>query len=159
MTARRQAAFQLCTALNAIAATVWVLLLLERSSWGRSAISDYGAALGLVGLFFLVPLGAGAVWWLRRQSPDPLSGGQRRYLRLSAAFLASTWVVSWIPMVFWAGLLGAIASHWWPLNVREGPDTAFARERFQEHFGFPPTAVDGLYCRRGWEFGDGNTSG
>ena len=60
-------------------------------------------------------------------------------------------------MVFWIGIVSAIASHHWPINIREGPDTAFAMEGFRTHFGFAPDALNGLYNQRGWEFGDGNT--
>lgn len=148
---------RICTALNAIAVVVWLMLLLERTAWGRSPVSDYGSAMGLVALFFIVPIGGAGAWWLRRRKPEPLSVWTRRYLRTSAVFLGLTWVVSCVPTVFWSGLLIVGASHHWPLNIREGPDTAFAKERFQEHFGFPPTGVGGLYCQRGWEFGDGNT--
>jgi hypothetical protein len=115
---------RLWTGLNALAAVVWVLLLLERSSWGRSPVSDYGSALGLVVLFFLVPAGCIAIWWRRRRRVERLSIGERRYLALSAVFLAVNWAVTWIPMAFWTG---------------------------------PPDDVHGLYGRRGWEFGDGNT--
>ena len=41
----------ICTALNTIAVVVWALLLLERMSWGRSPIADYGSALGPAVLF------------------------------------------------------------------------------------------------------------
>ena len=149
--------FWICTALNAIALVVWALLFLERSPWGRSPVSDYGSAVGLVVLFFLVPLTGARVWWLGRRRREPSTGWRRRYLRVSVAFLAVTWVASLIPMLFWAGILAAVASQRWPINVREGPDTEFAKEGFREHFGFPPTGVDGLYYQRGWEFGDGNT--
>jgi hypothetical protein len=150
-------AFRLATALNAIAASTWILLLLERSGWGRSRVSDYGSALGPVALFFIIPLGAAGVWWLRRRDVEPLSRWRRNYLRLSSAFLAVTWAVSLLPMIFWAGLLSVQVSTMWPLNLREGPDTEFGQACFREHFGFPPDGVDDLYCRRGWEFGDGNT--
>ena len=155
--ARPCVALRVCTALNAIAAGVWVLFLLELTAWGRSPISDYGAALGFVGLFFLIPSGAVSMWWLRRRRLEPLSASRRRYLRLSSAFLGTTWIVSCLPMIFWAGLLSLYLSTRWPINLREGPDTEFARARFEEHFGFSALGIDDLYCRRQWEFGDGNS--
>jgi hypothetical protein len=150
------AALRVCTALNAIAGTVWVLFFLERSIWGRSSLSDYGAALGPVVLLFLIPQGALSIWWLKKRRPQPLTTWPRRYLHLSTAFLATTWVASCLPIVFWTGLLSLYLSTRWPINLREGPDTQFARVQFEEHFGFSATGLDDLYCRREWDFGDGN---
>jgi hypothetical protein len=36
-------------------------------------------------------------------------------------------------------------------------DRTAAGAAVEEHFGFPPIGVNGLYYQRGWEFGDGNT--
>jgi hypothetical protein len=144
--------------LNTIALLVWVLVVLERSSWGRSRVTDYGSALGPVVLFFVIPLGFIAIWQLRRRRSAPLSAARSRLVRrLSAVFLGATWIVTWIPMIFWTALVISVASHRWPINIREGPDTGYARRQFEEHFGFAPDAAFGLHGRRGWEFGDGNT--
>lgn len=148
---------RILTALNAAAALVWTLLFLERTSWGRSRFSDYGSALGPVALFFLIPAALAVVWWLGRKRPEPQSRWRRGYRLASAAFLGLSWAASILPVIIWAGLFGHVMSERWPFSAREGPDTVFARARFQEHFGFPPAGVDRLYCRRSWEFGDGNT--
>jgi hypothetical protein len=145
------------TALNITAVGIWALLLLEVFSSSKSSISDYGSALGLVVLFFLIPVVWVRNWVGRRRRPESPRGWERRYLQLSTAFLAATWVVSWIPIAFWIGIAGTIASQRWPINMREGPDTEFAKEGFRMHFGFSPAGVDDLYYQRGWEFGDGNT--
>jgi hypothetical protein len=148
---------RIVAALTVTALVVWVLYLLDRSSWGRSAVSDYGTAFGPVLLFFVIPAGGLAAFWLRRRAAEPLSSARHRFVGLSAAFLAATWVSTWIPMIFWSVLFAEVAGHHWPINLREGPDTAFARRQFEDHFGFPPDGVSGLYARRAWEFGDGNT--
>jgi hypothetical protein len=156
MTRRPDPGLRVCTVLNVIAATVWLLFLLERSVRGRTPISDYGAALGPVVLFFLIPAGAWGAWSLSKRRPEPLTIWARRYVRLSTVFLATTWIATCLPMVFWTSLLGLFFSTRWPINLREGPDTQFARAQFEEHFGFPATGLDDLYCRREWNFGDGN---
>jgi hypothetical protein len=146
----------MCTAINTVAVVVWLLLILEWSSW-NSPLSDYGSAWGLPALFFLIPLVGVQVWWRRRRRSLPLARGARRYVLASIGFLTVTWVASWVPMIVWLGILSTIASHRWPINLREGPDTTFAKYGFQDHFGLAPERVNDLYYRRGWEFGDGNT--
>jgi hypothetical protein len=156
MTPGEQRGLQIVAVLNAMAAVVWILILFDRTA-RRGTLTDYGPALGLPALFVLIPLGGIGVWRLTRGRKPPLDVRRRLYLWLSGLFLAATWVLSLVPAVFWGGLLGLQVTYLWPVNLREGPDTSFARELFQEHFRITGDGIDDLYCRRGWEFGDGNT--
>ncbi len=45
------------TVLNLLAALLWILIVFERTSRTRNPISDLGVPIGLISLFFLVPLG------------------------------------------------------------------------------------------------------
>ena len=93
-------------------------------------------------LVVLIPVVGLIVWWLRRSGARP----RRAYALLSAAFLA----LSWVPM---AGMMmiHALVAEPWPLSLRQGPDTASAREAFRQAFGNePPASVSMLYARMEW---------
>jgi hypothetical protein len=83
-------------------------------------------------------------WWLRRR---------RLAVRVAAAVAAGlgTACVVWASTV---GLFLAALFEVWPLSLRQGPDTAFARECYAEFLqGPPPEGVTEIYCRREWGFG------
>jgi hypothetical protein len=150
--------FRLYTILNLLAALVWILIFVERTSRTRNPISDIGVPIGLISLFFLVPLSAVSIWLLTRRRKEPIPRSWATYFLLSKIFLFLSWLPSWIPMIFVAGIVSLGVSHTWPFSLSEGPDTRFAQRCFERHFGLArPPSVKEIYCRESWEFGDGNT--
>jgi hypothetical protein len=150
--------FGLYTALNLLAALLWILIVFEITSRTRNPISDIGVPIGLISLFFLVPLGAVSIWLLNRRRKESIPSSRKTYFLLSKIFLFISWLPSWIPMIFVAGIFSLGVSHTWPFSLSEGPDTRFAQRCFEKHFGLArPSSVKELYCRESWEFGDGNT--
>jgi len=140
------------TSLDLLAVLVWILFILERNPHTRSPISDYGVLIGLICLFFLIPLGALAIWLMNRKGKGPITAGKRTYFALSKLFLTISWLPSFIPIVFFMAIFEP-----WPLSLRQGPDTAFAQHRFEKVFTFTPLpSITELYCQESWEFGDGN---
>ena len=95
-------------------------------------------------LFFGIPGTAGLIHVLIKDQPD------------AAVFRESgtVWASRLITHVSWAGsaaviVLAVAVFQPWPFSLREGPDTEWAREGFEQTFGFaPPVSVEDLYCRR-----------
>lgn len=122
---------------------VWLCFALERLSPVRFALADRVVPAGLGVLFFAIPCGLATLAWLRRGPRAPLAAAQRCGRAASFIFLVLTWVPA-------AGLAVTVAAlvPLWPLTLREGPDSAFAREGFRRLFGQdPPATVQGLYYR------------
>jgi hypothetical protein len=139
--AREQTLFRLVTALDALAVLVLALFLVERSAWANP-VSDYGVPLGMVALFLALPPAAVAWAWLARRAPRPTPGRQL-YYAISKLFLT----VAWLPGAFLALLLLFVVQPW-PISLRQGPDTDYAREGFQRHLRLPPPPeVDDLHYR------------
>ena len=60
-------------------------------------------------------------------------------------------------VTIWAAILGAFyvaLIEPWPLSLRQGPDTDYARACFERYFGeAPPPDVRDVHCREEWGFG------
>jgi hypothetical protein len=139
--AREQTLFRLVTALDVLAALVLALFLVESSPWANP-VSDYGVPLGMVALFLVLPPAAVVWWWLARRAQRP-APGRRLYYAVSKLFLT----LAWLPGAFLALLLAFVVQPW-PISLRQGPDTAYAREGFARHLRFaPPAEVDDLHYR------------
>jgi hypothetical protein len=83
-------------------------------------------------------------WWLRRRHPAIRVGG-------AVVVGLGTACLIWVSTV---GLFLASLFEVWPFSLRQGPDTAFSRECYEEFLGGPPPPhVTAVYCRREWGFG------
>ena len=95
-------------------------------------------------LFFGIPGTAGLIHILIKDQPDAAVFRESRIV----------WASRLITHVSWAGSAAVIvvalaAFQPWPFSLREGPDTDWAREGFEQTFGFAaPASVEKLYCRR-----------
>ena len=95
-------------------------------------------------LFFGIPGIAGMIHVLLKDQPDAAVFRESRAI----------WASRLITHVSWAGSAAVIvialaAFQPWPLSLREGPDTAWAPEGFEQTFGFAaPASAEKLYCRR-----------
>jgi hypothetical protein len=137
------------TALAAAAIFVAAFIVAERVPALSSPISDYGALYGLLFLFVAVPFGVVVAWAVgRRRTPEPA----RRYARRLRWLLVPAWLVSAAPVAFFALLIEP-----WPLSLRQGPDTEFARGCLARHFGGEALPVSGVYCRVDSGWGDRST--
>ncbi|MGE3540481.1 MAG: hypothetical protein AB7N91_23950 [Candidatus Tectimicrobiota bacterium] len=136
---RKQIVFCLYTALNGLAALGW----LAPSGWGVSLLA--GLALS----------GAIIWYWHRTAGAAPSSRAMRLYFTVSKI----GWTLSCLPIGGGMALWIAVEEPW-PLSLRHGPDTPYAREVFTQHMQFvPPASVTALYGRRAWAgFGEHITS-
>ena len=95
-------------------------------------------------LFFGIPGTAGLIHVLIKDQSDAAVFRESR----------TVWASRLITNISWAGsaaviVLAVAAFQPWPFSPREGPDTEWAREGFEQTFGFaPPAAVEELYYRR-----------
>ena len=133
----------LLTELNAGAAVTLLFVALDRSPATRIAIADYGAFYGSLLLFVLVPLGFLGVLLLTFVSRRRSSKGWWIYVAASSLFLAFAWFQTTIPATF-------LIHIWqpWPLSLKQGPDTDYARDGYTKILGrAPPTEVSEIYYR------------
>lgn len=90
---KRPPAFWIITALNLLSVMTLLFAVMEHGFGLHWAVFDAGARLGLVLLFFLIPLGGVGIWWLHRgrtgSTPAP-----HRYLLASSLFLGAVWMIS-----------------------------------------------------------------
>ncbi len=95
-------------------------------------------------LFFGIPGTAGMIHVLIKDQPDASAFRESRIV----------WASRLITHISWAGsavlIVTALAVFQpWPFSLREGLDTEWAREGFEQTFGFAaPASVEKLYCRR-----------
>ncbi len=132
-----------------------IVLRITRWACGLTAaswlVSAWGHAPDLVRLgawtFLLlgVPTALAALTWFARGRV--LSTRRRRWtVRAAVAAL----VIAWLPVGAFATLWVAVTEPW-PLSLRQGPDTASARETFERNLGFaPPPSVTQLFARLEW---------
>lgn len=136
------------SALNVAGALVLVLIAIENWVPPRPAFADYGAPLGLIVLFLLIPVGV-----IAARRVGPVAGvpdrRTRRYLRLSQVFLAGMWLLSCVPVALLVMLFEP-----WPLSLRQGPDTATAKAGFADEFGDDASGVSRVYYRKESGWGD-----
>jgi hypothetical protein len=137
---------------NAVVLVVLALALYEYTRPAPPADAELQAlggaglfiALGVLALLPVIPATFLALRLLEGRSTEP----RGRYAKASRLFLALAWLPTWIPVV-------VVAQHYrpWPLSWREGPDTAYAREKFEGFAAYltPDSFEDVYYC----EFTDG----
>ncbi|UCD10633.1 MAG: hypothetical protein JSU88_08025, partial [Nitrospinaceae bacterium] len=90
----RKVSFWTYTALNLMCAIVLVLLAVEVVAKNRIPIADVGAPLGLVLLFFIIPLVA-VLLWIRGRKPY---GAPPAYFLGSKILWGLTWGISCLPV-------------------------------------------------------------
>jgi len=90
---RHSAPFWIVTALNAVGVATLLLVVTGRVFDLHGALFEAGAPLGLIALFFLIPLGWVAIWVLHRRQGGSASA-PHRYLLASNLFLGAMWVLS-----------------------------------------------------------------
>jgi hypothetical protein len=141
---RARAVFRLVCALDLLAVFVLLLVVVERSPLARP-LSDQGVPIGMAVLFVAIPAGALVAWRLGRGAPPP-SPRRRVFYALSRLGLT----LAWLPSALVALLLVTVVQPW-PLSLRQGPDTGYAREGFARHLRFepPPSVKDLMYRGEG----------
>jgi len=133
------------TGLNLLVGTVLVLFALEKSAAGRGLVSDGLLVLLILAAFLLVPPALALAFWLGRRPGPALSARLRLYAGASFGFVCAGWLLIALPALFW-GALFLRAWEPWPLSLRQGPDTAAARQGFEELFAAPvPESLSALY--------------
>lgn len=143
MTAARTRSW-LLSALNGGAAITLLLVVLDRSPATRFPIADFGALFGSLLLFVLIPLGLAGVMLLTFMTRQRSSKGRRIYVTASSLFLVGAWIFTANPAIVLIGLWQP-----WPLSLKQGPDTDYARDEFRRAFGFEvPPSVSGVHARR-----------
>ncbi|CAI2717204.1 membrane protein of unknown function [Nitrospina watsonii] len=92
-TFRQSPVFWIHTALNAVAVVTLLLVVGDQGFDVHHALFDVGAPLGLVALFFLIPLGWVGIGLTKKSiaSGVPLP---QRYLLISNLFLGAVWMLS-----------------------------------------------------------------
>lgn len=141
---RHSASFWIVTALNAVGVVTLLLVVTGRVFDLHGALFEAGGPLGLIALFFLIPLGWLTVWWLHRRQKQT-TPAPHRYLLGSNLFLGAMWVLSCFVVGLYVFMYTAFIPR--PLAASgQGPDTAAAQAGFVEHFGMEPQGtVRNLY--------------
>jgi hypothetical protein len=136
-------ALRLYHGVNLAVGLFWLLVLIEILSPVRIPIADYGVPIGMLVLFFGLPAMVPFLWRAERRRLVPSTPARRAYCIASRLLLGLSWLPTWIPVLF-------LLSVWqpWPLTLREGPDTDFARDGYARIFGGPPAGwVHGIHYR------------
>ena len=134
----------LLNALNGGAAITLLFVVLDRSPATRFRIADFGALYGSLLLFVLIPLGLAGVLLLTFLARRRSSKGRRIYVAASSLFLVGAWLFTANPMIVLIRLWQP-----WPLSLKQGPDTDYARDEFRRAFGFEvPPSVSAVHARR-----------
>ena len=124
-----------------------LLIFLENTRF-RSRFTDQGAPFCMISLFFIIPVAIITLWFVNRKFRKEHTRPQRALMHAAHAFFFVAWLFSCFPVVFFVGITQP-----WPLTLRHGPDTGYAREGFTTHAGFaPPSSVSRIYYRidSGW---------
>ncbi len=135
-------AFNVYAFINLLCLLVLVLVLIEVAPFPRIPVADIGAPLGLLILFFVIPVGAIFLWrW--RQKP---TGAPAGYFLASKILWGLTWAISCLPVIFY----GAFYLHYMPtpwLSYKQGPDSPESIAAFNEYFDAPkgPGSVHHIY--------------
>ena len=147
MISRPKAVYIGYSVVNAFIALTALLYLWEVSSF-RCRISDHGFPLCFYSLFLAIPVAAFVLWVMNRRCRKDHSRTTRVYFGVSRVLFALVWLASCAPVAIFV----AIAQPW-PLSLRQGPDTAYAKQGFEKLIGIPPPAsVSAIYYRadEGW---------
>jgi len=113
-----------------------------------SRFTDHVAPFCLMSLFAIIPVAGLALLILNRNCRQEHTKGQRAFMHATRALCAIGWLFSCFPVVLIVGITQP-----WPLTLRHGPDTGYARDGFAKHTGFPPpSSVSEIYYRmdEGW---------
>ena len=137
------------TVINAYIAMTALLYLWEVSRF-RCRISDHGFPLCFFSLFLIIPMATAALWMTNRKCRKEHSRAMRFYFGVSRMLFAVVWLASCVPITFYAAIIQP-----WPLTLRHGPDTDYARQGFERLIGFPPPAsISNIYYRADEGFRD-----
>ena len=133
------------TAVNAFIGLTVILYLWERSRFSCH-ISDYGLPICGTSLFIVIPVASIILWASNRNIRKEHRTSTRVYFGISRLIFAIVWLLSCVPIVFWAIIVQP-----WPLTLRHGPDTNYSREGFAQLMGMPPpSSVSNIYfCEEG----------
>ncbi|MCF8722606.1 hypothetical protein LQ236_000626 [Nitrospina gracilis] len=124
------------TVLNVSGVVVLLLAVMEHGFENHHPLFDVGAPLGLVILFFLIPLGWLGVWLAKRKSAASVPLPQR-YLLISNLFLGAMWMLSCVVVGLYAFIYISFLPQPW-LASDQGPDTPAAQLEFEKYFGVEP---------------------
>jgi hypothetical protein len=95
-------------------------------------------------LVMAIPLTGIATKWLLASEPQAVTYENDRHVGISKLVT----IVSWIGAVMLVALVIRVFEYW-PVSLKHGPDTEYARDGFQAHFGFDPKeSIDQLYFRK-----------
>ena len=130
------------TVVNAYIAVTALLYLWEVSPF-RCRISDHGFPLCFDSLFLIIPVAAAGLWIGNRRCRKEHSRTTRLYFGASRILFALVWLASCAPIAFYVAIIQP-----WPLTLRHGPDTDYARRGFESLVGFaPPPSISNIYYR------------
>lgn len=130
------------TVVNALIAMTASLHIAEELQF-RCRISSQYLSLCFYSLFLVIPIAAISLWLLNRKCRKNISRATDVYFGVSRVLFTMAWLVSCLPIA----LIIAIAQPW-PLSLRQGPDTDYARQGFERFVGFaPPSSVTDIYYR------------
>lgn len=127
-----------------------VLMYLWEVSRFRCRISDHGFPLCFYSMFVVIPVAAVVLWMLNRRCRKEHGGATRVYLGISRVVFCLVWLASCVPVAVFAAITQP-----WPLTIRHGPDTSYAKTGFERLVGFaPPSSVSEIYYRADSGFPD-----
>lgn len=110
------------------------------------------APILLISLFFILPITGLPLLILNRKCREEHTEPQRVGMLLARVVIFIGWVISCVPVGFIA-----VMFQLWPISLRAGPDTDYAREGFEKEIGFKPTSsVSKIYYRSEGFLTDGN---
>jgi hypothetical protein len=124
-----------------------IAIFLETTSL-RNRFTDHAAPFCMISLFVILPIAGLTLFFLNRRCRKEHTKLQRTLMHAARAVFVVGWLFSCFPVILIIGLTQP-----WPLTLRHGPDTGYAREGFAKHAGFtPPSSVSQIYYRidGGW---------
>ena len=126
--------FYLYFLLNAASLLFLILLLIEVLSPKRIAIADVGAPMGLVLLFFAIPL----FWGMIKIRTRKLTSQERFTILPKYKFIRFAWIIIWLissaPILFYGSFIYHYSPRPW-LESNQGPDTEDSILAFDKYFG------------------------
>ena len=109
----------------------------------HNSFTDHAAPICLISLFVVIPVAVIVLFFLNWRCRKEHSRRQRIFMHVARALLLVAWLFSCLPVVLIISLTQP-----WPLSLRHGPDTSYAREGFAKHAGFSaPSSVSQIYYR------------
>lgn len=123
--------FWIYSFLNVCALTVVFFFFGEAFYSSYMPIADVGLPIGMFILAFLVPLGCFLAWLIYRKNKSGMPKSNIVYLRISQIFLTLVWFPSFLFASF-VILFFLYIFQPWPISLHQGPDTRFAKEKFEK---------------------------